>query len=128
MRPTLALHPQTFSIHSLKGSEKIPPSVFEQETYFIGKTPEELSIVVPDSLKLTSIEEETEWRCFEILGPLDLSMTRILSQIATILAKENISVFAISTFDTDHFLIKKDRLALAIKALADHKYKITEYH
>lgn len=126
LRLTLAIHPQIYTIHSFNSHISIPNIVFEQPTYFIGKTPDELSVVVPEHLMLNSIEKEENWRCIEILGPLDFSMTGILSKISTLLAAVNISIFAISTFDTDYILIKKDKLPSAIATLNNHNYKVIE--
>ena len=126
LRMTLAVHPQLFSIHSFCYDTIIPNSVFTQPIYFVGKTSEELSIVVPEDLQLPSLEHEHGWRCIEILGPLNLSMTGILAKISGILAEINIAIFALSTFDTDYILLKKDKLSLAIKALSAQNYQIVE--
>lgn len=127
VRMTLAVHPQLYSIHSFSPDSKIDASVFEQSMFFIGKTQDELSVVVPASLTLDSIEEESNWRCFEVVGPLGFSMTGILASVSGTLAKAKISIFAISTFDTDYILVKKDKLELAIQALKKTNYQIIHY-
>lgn len=124
---TLAVHPQLYTIHSFSPSTAIPASVFNQPMFFIGKTREELSVVVPDDLSLDSLEQENDWRCMEILGPLGFSMTGILAQISTTLADAHISIFAISTFDTDYILVKKDKLQDAITALRQKNYQVIEH-
>lgn len=124
---TLAVHPQLYSIHSFSPEASLPTSVFNQPMFFIGKTREELSVVVPAELELDSLEAETDWRCFEVLGPLGFSMTGILSRVSGTLADANISIFAISTFDTDYILVKRDKLKQAIAALKRNGYQIVEY-
>jgi len=57
------------------------------------------------------------WKCLKVAGPLDFELTGILAGITEVLAKEKFSVFAISTFDTDYILIKKQGLTAAISAL-----------
>ena len=75
---------------------------------FIGKTDEERSIVcateeVPDNV----IQQEDGWQGFRIQGNLDFALVGILSKISAILADHGISIFALSTYNTDYVLIKK---------------------
>lgn len=67
-------------------------------------------------------EIEKGWTMFKLEGPLDFSLIGILSKIATALAAEGISIFAISTYDTDWVLIKKDKKDAATKVLASAGY------
>lgn len=119
---TLKLLEQTFVIHRLPASSKVPLSVFDAPLYFIAKTHNELSIVLPDNVEIDSQEKEIDWRAFEVLGPLDFSLTGILANIASVLANEEISIFAISTFDTDYILVKSPKLNAAITALTSNQY------
>lgn len=123
-KQTLQLLEETFSIHSFSQDEVIPKEVLQAPIYFVGKTHEELSIVCPSNIKLNSLEEETGWVAFEVLGPLAFSLTGILSQIASALAKSNISIFAISTFDTDYILVKHSVIEDAASALRADGYKV----
>ena len=50
-------------------------------------------------------------------GPLDFSLTGILSAIAGPLAAAGVALFAVSTFDTDYILVKADRYPDAVAAL-----------
>ncbi|MGI2258368.1 ACT domain-containing protein [Shewanella sp. GXUN23E] len=127
MRLTLAVHSQLYTIHSFSPDTEIPSSVFSQPVFFIGKTREELSIVVPSDLPLDSLEQEDDWRCLEILGPLGFSMTGILSRLSGTLADAGISIFAISTFDTDYVLVKKNTLDAAKAALRQKQYQLIDY-
>ena len=127
MRMTLAVHPEQYSIHSFSPDTTPPSIVFEQTMFFIAKTKEELSVVVPAHVELDSLEREDNWACFEILGPLGFSLTGILSRVSGILADAQISIFAISTFDTDYILVKQNKLPQAIAALKKNTYQIIEY-
>ena len=96
-----------------------------KEFYFIAKTDEEISLVcrtddVPDNV----IKREDGWKCFRIRGPLDFSIVGILSELTGILADNGIAVFAVSTFDTDYILVKKDKFELAGMVLVDSGYRI----
>lgn len=125
---TLAVHAQTFCIHSLDPKEPIPNDIFTQEMYFIGKTKDEISIVIPHHLTLKSRDCEPDWRCLEVIGPLGFSMTGLLSKVSGILAKKKITIFAISTFDTDYILVKNHDLDNAISSLKKNQYSIIQAH
>lgn len=125
-KQTLAVLQQEFTIHSFTPETTPDPSIFQQDIYFIGKTIDELSVVVPSTLSLNSLDQESGWRCLEVMGPLNFSLTGILSGIAGTLASANISIFAISTFDTDYILVKQDSLDKAINVLEKSDYKINQ--
>jgi hypothetical protein len=121
---TMKLIDGNLAIHSLAPNTKIPENVFEAEIFFIAKTYDEVSIVIPQSMTINSDEVEKDWRALEVVGPLDFNLTGILSNIATVLANEKISIFAISTFDTDYILVKEKTLSLAIEALRASQYLV----
>ncbi|NMP16636.1 ACT domain-containing protein [Thalassotalea sp. Y01] len=123
-KQTLEVLANTFTIHSFTPETKIPEQVFTAGVFFIGKTHDELSIVLPTSFELQSLEAESDWRALEVLGPLGFSLTGILSDISGVLAKQEISIFAISTFDTDYILVKNHTLANAISALRRAEYLV----
>ncbi len=81
------------------------------------QTTDELSPVCPEHLAVQSEKSNPDWKCFRVAGPLDFKFTGILAGIADILAEEQISIFATSTFDTDYILIKKRNLTTAVSAL-----------
>jgi hypothetical protein len=121
---TLKLLEETFAIHSLASDIEIPKAVFDAPIFFIAKTYEETSIVLPQSINIVSDEVEKDWQALEVVGPLDFTLTGLLSKISTILAKEKISIFAISTFDTDYILVKSNNVSLATTALISNDYQI----
>ena len=126
MKLTLKLLNECFTIHSLPEQSAIPPQVFSAPIYFIAKTFDEVSIVLPQNIIIESDEAEPDWQALEVVGPLDFTLTGILSSISTVLANEKISIFAISTFDTDYVLVKKDTLTAAIKALKSNDYHVIQ--
>ena len=123
-KQTLKLLEDKFAIHSFAEDEAIPTQVFQAPIFFIGKTYEELSIVCPEALELNSIEREDGWVAYEVMGPLAFSMTGIMSQISGVLADANISIFAISTFDTDYILVKQEMVSKATNSLKKSGYKV----
>lgn len=97
----------------------------EDEYCFVGKTAEEKSLVcVTDHVPGNVTDREDGWRAFRIQGSLDFSLIGILSHISNVLAKNKIGIFAISTYDTDYILTKKENFYKAIKALEDAGYEI----
>lgn len=108
----------------LNTNETVPEVVFKQEFYSITKTNEELSIVVDEDINISSDIVEYNWRAMKIVGTLDFSLIGILSRISTILAKAEISIFAISTYNTDYILLKANKLEKAIEVLKQNNYEI----
>lgn len=98
---------------------------FTQEYVFIGKTDEENSwVCLTENVPNNVTEKEDGWRAFRIQGVLDFSLIGILSKISTLLAENEIGIFAISTFNTDYILTKEDNYERAIEVLAKAGYRI----
>ena len=80
----------------------------DSEYSFIEKTDEEKSLVcITSEVPQNTIQRDDGWKAFRIQGVLDFSLIGILAKIATILADNGISIFAVSTYNTDYVLIKK---------------------
>lgn len=105
-------------------NETVPEIVFKQEFYSITKTDEELSIVIDEDINVKSDIVEYNWRAIKIVGTLDFALIGILSRISTILAQAEISIFAISTYNTDYILVKANQLENAIEVLKQNNYEI----
>lgn len=84
----------------------------------ITRTPKELSIVCSQEAAPEDIRQERNWRCLMVEGPLDFSLTGVLSALLTLLAEAGVSIFALSTFDTDYLLVRAAQLDLAIESLS----------
>ena len=108
-----------YSIHKLPHDSQIPPAVLGCNFFNISRTLDELSIVAPQTISIKSDNANPDWVCIKIIGPLELNLTGILSEISDILEKAGVSLFAISTYETDYFLVKQADLKKATKALID---------
>jgi len=108
-----------FAPHT-SAADLIPPAGF----FALTRTEDEVSLVVDEAAVQPDWQAETGWRGMKVLGPLDFSLIGILSSLAAPLADAGISIFAISTFDTDYLLVKADRLADALKALREAGFVI----
>ena len=73
--------------------------------YTLTKTKEELSLVCLQSNVPSNVMSEGDWRIIKVLGPLDFTLVGILASLSTTLMKAGVSIFAISTFDTDYLLV-----------------------
>lgn len=88
-------------------------------------TAEETSVLcalesVPDSVKA-----EKPWRAFRISGTLDFNEIGIISALVKPLADAAISIFVVSTFDTDYLLVKSGRLRDAISVFEQHGHRVS---
>lgn len=113
-----------FAVCRLDNTEMIPDWSKNSEFFSITKTSEELSIVCSQDNIPKDIKCEKDWRVIKIEGPLDFSLIGILASISTTLARSGISIFAISTYDTDYILVKRKDIDNTINALLSEGHKI----
>jgi uncharacterized protein len=94
------------------------------EFCFLSKTDEEISLVCPSgTVPANAIERSDGWKGFRIQGVLDFSLVGILANVATVLAQRQISIFAVSTYNTDYIFTKAEYFADALQALAAAGYR-----
>ncbi len=124
MKLTLAVLEGSYSVHRFAPDAPVPETVEQSRFYSVSRTDEELSIVCEARVDLAAPRSETEWRIIKIVGPLNFSLTGILAAIAELLASARISIFALSTFDTDYILIRSENLGRAREVLhkAGHRF------
>jgi hypothetical protein len=118
---TLHILSDAFSVCQIKQLSEIP---FDEEFIFLGKTDEEISLVCrTEAVPARALIREDGWRGVKIQGVLDFGLVGILSGITAILAQNQISIFAVSTYNTDYILVKDVSLALAQTALEEDGYE-----
>ena len=84
----------------------------------VTRTPDELSVVCPEDRVPREVRREGGWRCFAVRGPLAFELTGVLASLTAPLAAAGVPVFALSTFDTDYYLlVPGERLEEARAAL-----------
>ena len=106
-----------FSVCKMGAHDPIPDGLAERAYCFIGRTPDELSIVCESAAApAAAAEREDGWRALKVAGPLDFGLVGILAKICQALADAAIPVFAISTYDTDYVLVKAGSFEAAIDA------------
>ena len=110
------------SVCKLSKVEDIP---LQAAFYFVGRTDEEISLVCETSdVPAEVIAREDGWSAFRIEGVLDFSLVGILSKITGVLADNGIGIFAVSTYNTDYVLVKKENFERAMEALREAEYEI----
>lgn len=87
-------------------------------------TSEEISLVCPEGYEPQGGLNEAGWRVLKVVGTLDFDQIGILSGISSVLAEAGISIFALSTYDTDYILVKESRLSAAAQALQSSGYEV----
>jgi len=114
-----------YSIHRLPPGSDVP--AVPRETVFssITRTDEEVTVVCPTAIDLKAEHTEPGWSVLKVIGPLDFSLTGILAGISRVLSDVDISLYALSTWDTDYILIRSSDKDRAIKALtgAGHGFR-----
>ena len=117
-----------FSIWRLDPQSEIPEGLLKSGSFIsVTKTVEEISIVCETGAPVSGLgsKEESGWRLLKVEGPLDFSITGLLASMSGALARESVSVFAISTYDTDYLLVRETALEAAKNALSAAGFCVT---
>jgi len=118
IRLTLTVLKDTFAVCRLDPENSTPDWATQPASFIsITRTPGELSIVVPQHIVQGEIQCERDWKCLQVAGPLGFNEVGILSSLLAPLAEARISIFAVSSYDTDYLLVKEKDLETAIAVL-----------
>ena len=121
---TLSILPNHFAICRLSPDADIPAWSRNTEFYSITRSRDELSVVCFNENIPLDVEAEPDWRALRIEGRLDFSLIGILASLVSPLAEAEISVFAISTYDTDYVLVREKFLSQAISVLKKEGHSV----
>jgi hypothetical protein len=116
-RLELTLFEERFAISRLAGDAPIPDWATRGSFFSVTRTGEELSVVSELAHVPVGVQSQAGWRVLKVHGPFVLSEIGVLSALAAPLAEAKISLFAVSTFDTDYLLVAAETLSAAIAAL-----------
>lgn len=115
-----------FGIVKLPAGWEVPRWAKVQNDFLsLTYTQDELSIVCAESLIPSELNSEKHRRVLKVEGPLDFSLTGILSKLLHPIALAKISVFTLSTFDTDYILIHQAKLADVVRILRADGHEIS---
>jgi hypothetical protein len=122
----MELLPGRFAICRLDPRRPVPTWATRGGFHSITRTAEELSIVCLQKNLPARQQAQRGWRLFRVKGPLEFSLTGILASLTAPLAAAGISIFSISTYDTDYLLVKSATLKVALVALRKAGHHIDE--
>ena len=114
----LIVLPDALAVARLDPTDAIPRWAAQGSIASITRTPEELSIVSAEAAVPPDVPAERGWRALRVAGRLDFSLTGVLASLAGPLAAAGVSIFAISTYDTDYVLVREHALTAAIACLS----------
>jgi hypothetical protein len=109
--------PGSFAVLRLAPDADVPVDLLAPPFHSVTRTPVELSVVCPETAFQEGSRAETGWSLLALAGPFPFEMVGVLASVLEPLATAGVSIFALSTFDTDYVLVKRERLAEAIDAL-----------
>jgi len=117
---------ETLALARLSGNARVPEWVAGRELIAIVRTTRELSVVCrDDAVPATHTEVERGFRAIVVAGTLDFTVTGVVSALSAPLAEAGIPIFGISTYDTDHILVRESLLPAAVEALRAAGHEIT---
>lgn len=116
----LEIFPDEFSVCKVSPGTPLPDGIC-----FFARTDCENSLVCRTScVPETPTARDDNWRMFRISGTLDFSLIGILARITALLAEASVSVFCVSTYDTDYVLVKTANLEKAVSILQSSGYEL----
>lgn len=113
-----------YAVCRLEAGDKVPDWAYTSDWCSVTKTFDEVSIVVEEGVVPTGVMVERNWRIMKVVGPLDFDMVGILARLSKTLADAGVSIFAVSTYDTDYVFVKESMLTTAVKVLGENGIRI----
>jgi len=123
---TLSALPDTFALCRFDADASVPTWALAGHFCAVVRTTEELSIVCVQRQIPPGVKSETGWRCVKVHGPLALSMVGVVASLAEPLAQAGISIFVISTYDTDYLLVKEVNLEKTVEVLSEQGHTVLQ--
>ncbi len=115
---SLTLLPDRLAIIRLDPDAHMPPGwAHGKNLLALIRTPQEITVVCDDSAVPLAGRSERGMRALKVQGPLEFTLIGVLASLSIPLAAAGVSIFALSTFDTDYILVKAYQLDSAIQAL-----------
>ena len=119
----IKLLPSTYAVCRLDPAAPVP-SWPVGAFVSITRTADELSIVCEESNVPANVKAERDWRCFAVEGPIPFDVVGLAARITHALAAASISIFLVSTYDTDYILVRSSSVDAAIAALRAARFDL----
>lgn len=113
----LELLPLRLAVCRLAPDAAMPPWAAGSALSCVTRTRSELSVLAEERLVPRDVRAEREYRAFVVNGPLPFDLVGVLASMTAPLADAGVSVFALSTYDTDYVLVKEHDVTRAADVL-----------
>jgi hypothetical protein len=123
---TLTPIPGSYAVCQLAPDAPLPAWATRGALWSVTRSGAELSIVCDASGVPPGVRARAPWRALMIQGPLALDLTGVLASVASPLAAAGVSLFAVSTYDTDYVLVPAADVELAVVVLQQAGHQIDE--
>lgn len=110
---------ERLSVCRLSAQDEWPIAPADASFFSVTRAGGEISLVCAEDHVPESAHVESDWRAIEVAGPLDFGMIGVLAQLTAPLAEVEVSVFVMSTYDTDYLLVHAATLERAVQALRE---------
>ncbi|UMP04341.1 ACT domain-containing protein [Amycolatopsis sp. EV170708-02-1] len=127
-RLAIDVRPGEYAVARLAPDAPVPANLLdpgEPVLISLTRTPEELSVICPAGLAPAGATVEDGWRLLSVRGPLAFTLTGVIAALSSELAAAGVALFSMSTFDTDHVLVRAAELERAVKALREAGHEVT---
>ncbi len=123
---TLNVLPEQLAVCQAPIGTQLSEEIQRRPFWSITRTAEELSLVLPEDAIQPGWKVEKGWRALQVPGPLDFAMVGVIANISSPLAKAEISIFSLSTYNTDYILLKEADLERAKSVLLQAGYVVVQ--
>jgi hypothetical protein len=122
----LSLLAETFTICHLVPDAVVPEWATQGQFFSITRTSDELSVIAETIFVPERLRTAVSWHVLKVHGPFDFAEVGVLASLVEPLAAAGVSVFTISTFDTDYLLVQCSQLRGALNGLRNAGHSIQE--
>ena len=122
----LEVLPDRLAISRLDPAQGLPEVDLGDGFLSLTFTDDEISVVCEEAHTPADGECSRGWRCLRVNGPLDFELVGVLASVLRALADAGISIFAISTYETDHILVRAEYLDQAVQSLRDAGHHVRD--
>lgn len=113
-----------YAIVRLAPDSPVPDWATKGEFTSITRSADELSIVCPADNLPRDVDSPHHWICLKLEGPFPFELTGVLLSFIEPLSRNDIPIFAISTYDTDYVLIQEDHAGNAMDILREAGHEL----
>tara|TARA_Y100001934_G_C12335995_1_gene767610 strand:- start:1295 stop:1675 length:381 start_codon:yes stop_codon:yes gene_type:complete len=120
---SLKILEEEYSIHQFPEKKEIPDQVYNSEFLSISYTVDETTIICQSNIEMKSLVNDGNWTCIQLVGEFDLEIKGVWARITSIVADAGSAVIAITTYNTDYFLVKTKYLQSVQKEFKKKNFK-----